>query len=67
MTKEVKAFIILGNQLFSPIHLKNFKGHHFMMGEDYQLCTYVKHNRQKILLYLSTMRSYADELKKADF
>ena len=46
-----------------------------MMAEDYQLCTYVKHHRQKILLFLSVlkillflsaMRSYADELKKAN-
>ena len=67
MIHKAKAFVILGNQLFSPIHLKSFKDHHFMMAEDYQLCTYVKHHRQKILLFLSAMRSYADELKKADF
>ena len=67
MINKAKAFIILGNQLFSPIHLKSFKDHHFMMAEDYQLCTYVKHHRQKILLFLSAMRSYADELKKANF
>ena len=66
MINKPKAFIILGNQLFSPIHLKSFKDHHFMMAEDYQLCTYVKHHRQKILLFLSAMRSYADELKKAN-
>ena len=67
MINKAKAFIILGNQLFPLTHLKNFKDHHFMMAEDYQLCTYVKHHRQKILLFLSAMRSYADELKKADF
>ena len=67
MINKPKAFIILGNQLFSTIHLKSFKDHHFMMAEDYQLCTYVKHHRQKILLFLSAMRSYADELKKANF
>ena len=67
MANKAKAFIILGNQLFSPVHLKSFKDHHFMMAEDYQLCTFVKHHRQKILLYLSAMRSYADELKNEDF
>ncbi len=36
------------------------------MAEDYHLCTYVKHHRQKILLFLSAMRSYAEELKKAN-
>ena len=67
MVHKPKAFIILGNQLFPLSQLKNFKDHHFMMAEDYQLCTYVKHHRQKILLFLSAMRSYADELKKANF
>ena len=67
MINKPKAFIILGNQLFPLSQLKNFKDHHFMMAEDYQLCTYVKHHRQKILLFLSAMRSYADELKKANF
>jgi len=34
------------------------------MAEDYQLCTFQKHHKQKILLFLSAMRSYADSLKK---
>ena len=34
------------------------------MAEDYELCTYEKHHKQKILLFLSSMRSYADVLKK---
>jgi len=34
------------------------------MAEDYGLCTYEKHHKQKILLFLSSMRSYADNLKK---
>jgi deoxyribodipyrimidine photolyase-related protein len=34
------------------------------MAEDYELCTYQKHHKQKILLFLSAMRSYADNLKK---
>jgi len=67
MTNKSKAFIILGNQLFPLSYLKHFKDHHIMLAEDYQLCTYVKHHRQKILLFLSAMRSYADELKKAKF
>jgi len=33
------------------------------MAEDYELCTYEKHHKQKILLFLSSMRSYADKLK----
>ena len=34
------------------------------MVEDYELCTFQKHHKQKILLFLSAMRSYADNLKK---
>ena len=53
MTNKSKAFIILGNQLFPLSYLKHFKDHHIMLAEDYQLCTYVKHHRQKILLFFS--------------
>ena len=34
------------------------------MSEDYQLCTYERHHKLKILLFLSSMRSYADKLKE---
>ena len=37
------------------------------MAEDYQLCTYEKHHKLKILLFLSAMRSYSDNLKKNKF
>ena len=37
------------------------------MAEDNGLCTYEKHHKQKILLFLSSMRSYADKLKKNKF
>ena len=59
----MKLFIILGNQLFSPSYLKDFKDHIFYMSEDYDLCTYEKHHKLKILLFLSSMRSFRDELK----
>ena len=61
-------FFILGNQLFPIQHLNNFKNDHiFFMAEDYQLCTYEKHHKLKILLFLSAMRSHADHLKKNKF
>ena len=64
----MKLFFILGNQLFPIQHLKSFKNDHiFFMAEDYQLCTYEKHHKLKILLFLSAMRSYADNLKKNQF
>ena len=61
----MKLFFILGNQLFPPKYLDRFKNDHLIfMSEDYELCTYEKHHKLKILLFLSAMRSYADNLKK---
>ena len=37
------------------------------MREDFGLCTYVRHHKQKILFFLSAMRSYANELRDAGF
>lgn len=62
-----KGFLALGNQLFSKEHIKGYKEHHFFMAEDYGLCTYEKHHKQKILLFLSAMRSYAEELSAAKY
>ena len=60
----MKLFFILGNQLFPLKYVDRFKkDHSFFMAEDYELCTYEKHHKQKILLFLSSMRSYADTLK----
>ncbi len=63
----MRLFIILGNQLFNPQYLKNFKDHTFYMAEDYELCSYEKHHKLKILLFLSCMRSFKDELKSKNF
>ena len=64
----MKLFFILGNQLFPSKYLDRFKKDHlFFMAEDYQLCTYEKHHKQKILLFLSSMRSHADSLKRDKF
>ena len=64
----MKLFITLGNQLFPLKYLSRFKkDHHFFMAEDYGLCTYEKHHKLKILLFLSSMRSYADNLRKNNF
>ena len=61
----MKLFFILGNQLFPLKYLDRFKKDHvFFMAEDNGLCTYEKHHKQKILLFLSSMRSYADSLNK---
>ena len=59
----MKLFLILGNQLFSPKYLKKYSEHLFYMSEDFGLCTFQNHHKLKILLFLSSMRSYRDELK----
>ena len=64
----MKLFFILGNQLFPLKNLDRFKMDHLVyMAEDYELCTYEKHHKLKILLFLSSMRSYAENLKKNKF
>ena len=63
----MKLFIILGNQLFNTKYLKKYKDHTFFMAEDYGLCTYEKHHKLKILLFLSSMRSFRDELRSSNF
>ena len=60
-------FIILGNQLFPLNELSNFKDCQFLMAEDYNLCTYEKHHKHKLVLFLSSMRKYADFLKNKKF
>ena len=37
------------------------------MCESYDLCTYEKHHKHKLILFLSSMRKYASELKKNTF
>ena len=64
MDKEVKIHLVLGNQLFPVDYLKQLNIKHVFMREDMNLCTYEKHHKQKIALFLSSMRSYRDELKK---
>ena len=60
----MKLFFILGNQLFPLKYVDRYKKDHlFYMAEDYELCTYEKHHKQKILLFLSSMRSYTETLK----
>ena len=64
----MKLFLILGNQLFPINNFEEFKNDHiFYMAEDYELCSYEKHHKLKILLFLSSMRSHADQLKKKKF
>ena len=38
-------FIVLGNQLFDPLYLKNYKDCKIFMAEDMGLCTNEKHHK----------------------
>ncbi len=60
-------FIILGNQLFPINEINDHKDSYFFMAEDYDLCTYEKHHKHKLILFLSSMRKYAFELKRKNF
>ena len=57
-------FVILGNQLFDPQVLKNLGFCDVFMTEDYDLCTYEKHHKLKLYLFLCAMREYRDELEE---
>ena len=58
-----KLFIILGNQLFDPIILKEVGCNRVFMAEDFGLCTYEKHHKLKLYLFLTAMREYCKELE----
>jgi len=59
--------ITLGNHLFPLKYLKKIDSKVIFMREDMGLCTYQKHHKQKIILFLSSMRSYKDELEEANY
>ena len=58
------TFLLLGNQLFDPQLLKDRGCKRVFMAEDHGLCTYEKHHKLKIYLYLCAMREYKDELRR---
>ena len=58
------TFLLLGNQLFDPQILKDRGCKRVFMAEDYGLCTYEKHHKLKIYLYLCAMREYKEELER---
>jgi len=56
-------FIILGNQLFDPQLIKKTGCNNVFMAEDLELCTYEKHHKLKLYLFLCAMREYKEELE----
>ena len=63
----INTLVILGNQLFPINHIKKLKPKTIYMREDMSLCTFQKHHKHKIVLFLSAMRSYRDELISKKF
>jgi deoxyribodipyrimidine photolyase-related protein len=57
--------LILGNCLFPDHHKLNPDKHTlFFMAEDVGLCTHFKYHKHKLVLFLSAMRSHAEEIEK---
>lgn len=65
----MKAFLILGNQLYAPKKWLSTipKKTIIFMREDIELCTHFKYHKHKIIFFLAAMRKYAEELKKAGY
>ena len=63
--KYKKLALILGNCLF-PSHnkLNPDSTTLFFMAEDHGLCTHFKYHKHKLVLFLSAMRSHAEEIEK---
>lgn len=67
MSESRGGLLILGNQLFPPSELRDFAGMPVFMAEDRELCTYVRHHQQKLVLFLAAMREYSDVLERHEF
>ena len=61
--KSVEITVILGNQLFPTKVWPESMPRTVFLAEDLELCTYFKHHKMKIVLYLASMRRYADGLR----
>lgn len=67
MSSDSKRLVILGSQLFPLSYVRETGVKRVFMAEDQGLCTYIKHHKLKLVLFLAAMRSYADELRDAGF
>jgi deoxyribodipyrimidine photolyase-related protein len=66
MDDEMNLLLVLGNQLFSKENIQQRiteKLDHIFMREDQELCTYFKFHKHKITFFLSSMRTYAEEIE----
>ena len=65
--KDKRLLILLGNQLFPSDKIQESGCSQVFMAEDYELCTYEKHHKLKILMFLASMREKRDELIKSGY
>ena len=65
--KSKDLLVLLGNQLFPISEIKKVNSNQIFMAEDYDLCTYEKHHKLKILMFLCAMREKRDELIASNF
>lgn len=67
----MKVLLVLGNQLFSPDHLKKLveptEDLLVYMREDQELCQHFRYHQHKIVFFLAAMREYAQELRDAGY
>jgi deoxyribodipyrimidine photolyase-related protein len=66
----MNALLVLGNQLFDPAALEGKLPEDSLevfMREDFELCTYYRFHKHKIVFFLAAMRTYADELENSGF
>ena len=64
---DERLLILLGNQLFPNDKIQESGCSQVFMAEDYELCTYEKHHKLKILMFLASMREKRDELIKSGY
>ena len=64
--KPTRLLLILGDQLFPTVRddFDLTDDTVAWMAEDYELCTHFKYHKHKLVLFLSAMRSYADDLQE---
>ena len=71
MIQLMNCILILGNQLFSPQIIQKYLNETgpalIYMREDFELCTYFKFHKHKIIFFLSAMRAFAEELRQDGF
>ena len=67
MMKRKALLVLLGNQLFPIEAIRKTQVDMIFMSEDYGLCTYEKHHKLKILMFLVAMREKRDELTATNF